>query len=498
VAKSMVVVERLDDRSSRYRLLETQAAFAAERLTAAHEASVIAKRHYNYFVEAVAARTSSAAGAMAGRRVGLVEATWKRREVGNLWAALQWARDNSSDRGFELAAFMTQIGDVELVALRAWLTDLLRQFPIDPTLPGHSSRGTIDRVWIFSAAFELAFRQADYEGALEFARATVAVTEALGSTLANSDPPDLARRYRNSTAMALVKVGHSLRALGQMGAAREAFVRALSLIDRDLGERPLAMVHASLGCLDLCEGRYEEAETMLNIALEVFEEEGSDVPAASVMESIANVKLAQGDVVSAAHRWMTSLSTARTFGDAALQLTCIGGLSRLASARNEYERALRLAAAHERLTKLWAEIDEPYWRDQLSNSVAVSRRELRPKEAQQAWEHGLRWDLDQAVDYALSMSHEMPPTELQITKREIEVVREVTKGATNKEIAGRLFMAERTVEGHLDRIRGKLGLRSRAEVAVWATAHGLAETAQMEKGPLIGVPSSRTSKPHKS
>jgi non-specific serine/threonine protein kinase len=44
---------------------------------------------------------------------------------------------------------------------------------------------------------------------------------------------------------------------------------------------------------------------------------------------------------------------------------------------------------------------------------------------------------------------------------------------TNKEIAKRLFIAERTAEGHVERIRNKLDVRSRTEVATWAVAHGL-------------------------
>jgi DNA-binding NarL/FixJ family response regulator len=44
---------------------------------------------------------------------------------------------------------------------------------------------------------------------------------------------------------------------------------------------------------------------------------------------------------------------------------------------------------------------------------------------------------------------------------------------TNRQIADRLFIAERTAEGHVERIRNKLGFRSRTEVATWAVEHGL-------------------------
>jgi DNA-binding NarL/FixJ family response regulator len=41
----------------------------------------------------------------------------------------------------------------------------------------------------------------------------------------------------------------------------------------------------------------------------------------------------------------------------------------------------------------------------------------------------------------------------------------VAEGHTNREIGQRLFLSEKTVETHLSRVFGKLGARSRAEVA---------------------------------
>lgn len=57
-----------------------------------------------------------------------------------------------------------------------------------------------------------------------------------------------------------------------------------------------------------------------------------------------------------------------------------------------------------------------------------------------------------------------------LTARERQVADLVTEGLTNKQIAVRLTLSERTVEGHLEQIRGKLGLRNRAQIAAWVTA----------------------------
>jgi DNA-binding NarL/FixJ family response regulator len=52
-------------------------------------------------------------------------------------------------------------------------------------------------------------------------------------------------------------------------------------------------------------------------------------------------------------------------------------------------------------------------------------------------------------------------------------VKLISTGMTNREIATKLFIAERTAEGHVERIRNKLDVRSRTEVAVWAAKRGL-------------------------
>lgn len=60
-----------------------------------------------------------------------------------------------------------------------------------------------------------------------------------------------------------------------------------------------------------------------------------------------------------------------------------------------------------------------------------------------------------------------PPT---LTPRQREVAALVAEGLTNREIGRRLGIDERSAEGHLERIRLRLGLRSRAQVAAWYVA----------------------------
>jgi len=60
-----------------------------------------------------------------------------------------------------------------------------------------------------------------------------------------------------------------------------------------------------------------------------------------------------------------------------------------------------------------------------------------------------------------------------LSPREQDILREIARGASNKEIARTLGIAETTVKIHVQHILRKLGLSSRVQVAVWASERGL-------------------------
>lgn len=61
-----------------------------------------------------------------------------------------------------------------------------------------------------------------------------------------------------------------------------------------------------------------------------------------------------------------------------------------------------------------------------------------------------------------------------LSPRELDVVRAVSNGRTNAEIAAELFISLSTVKTHLAGVGAKLGARNRVEIAAWAWANGLA------------------------
>ena len=58
-----------------------------------------------------------------------------------------------------------------------------------------------------------------------------------------------------------------------------------------------------------------------------------------------------------------------------------------------------------------------------------------------------------------------PATGPPLTRREREIAELISRGLTNRQIAARLFISERTVDTHVGRILAKLGCATRAQVA---------------------------------
>ena len=89
--------------------------------------------------------------------------------------------------------------------------------------------------------------------------------------------------------------------------------------------------------------------------------------------------------------------------------------------------------------------------------------------------------LDETIAY--SLTREQPSAAstrsgetVGLTQREREVAALIALGLSNRDIAARLVISERTAEAHVSNLLSKVGLRSRAQLALWAARHGLGGT----------------------
>jgi len=156
------------------------------------------------------------------------------------------------------------------------------------------------------------------------------------------------------------------------------------------------------------------------------------------------------------------------------------------AAPNQPERALQLAASATALRRASGSM-LPAGRSRRASSSSLSRPASRlvRTASRSPGRPAATLALEDAVAMALapagpmpglaSASTPLPSLAIQstdapdpLTAREREVVGLVGQGLTNRQIAERLVVSERTAEWHVANTLGKLGLSTRAQLAVWA------------------------------
>ena len=77
-----------------------------------------------------------------------------------------------------------------------------------------------------------------------------------------------------------------------------------------------------------------------------------------------------------------------------------------------------------------------------------------------------------SVSSTMSDAGTLSPQTANLTGREVEVLRLIAQGATNREIAEQLVISEGTVKNHISNILSRLGLRDRTQAAIYARENG--------------------------
>jgi DNA-binding NarL/FixJ family response regulator len=107
-------------------------------------------------------------------------------------------------------------------------------------------------------------------------------------------------------------------------------------------------------------------------------------------------------------------------------------------------------------------------------SVAALREAMGEDAFHDTWTEGESLSIDEAITYALRGRGERkrPATGWNsLTPAELNVVRLVSEGLSNKDIASRLFLSTRTVQAHLSHVYSKLAISSRVQLAQEAARH---------------------------
>jgi DNA-binding CsgD family transcriptional regulator len=124
----------------------------------------------------------------------------------------------------------------------------------------------------------------------------------------------------------------------------------------------------------------------------------------------------------------------------------------------------------------WQELEVPYEAARVRVLVGLACRQLGDQDGAEMELDAARWVFQQlgaVPDLARVQALPAAPAAGGLTAREVQVLRLVAAGRTNRAIAAELMLSARTVDRHVSNIFTKLGVSSRAEATAWAYQHQL-------------------------
>jgi DNA-binding CsgD family transcriptional regulator len=218
------------------------------------------------------------------------------------------------------------------------------------------------------------------------------------------------------------------------------------------------------------------AEGLLNEALRLQRTLPDQQALIVVLIELGHVLLDRHMVGLAPRSFAEAIELAHTAGERMLLARGLEGLAR-SVANTQTGTAVRLAGAADGLRAALGCTAWPSDRRRLAAWLPIARHTLKASVYRTAWEAGRVASTDQGVAVArglMSRPTNVPRSRPDpLTRREREVVVLLARALSNQEIAAELTISPATARTHVDHVLAKLGLHSRAQVAVWASQRWL-------------------------
>jgi ATP/maltotriose-dependent transcriptional regulator MalT len=280
---------------------------------------------------------------------------------------------------------------------------------------------------------------------------------------------------------------YALSLLGFVAEDREEFTHALALHEEarataTIVDDPawLAWTLRNVGWLTYRCGAVSRGERQLEEALALFRRAGHHHGPAVILADLGDIALTRGELARAAGLWQAKLDEE---WDAVGIRWAVEALAEVAVAYGENESAARLFGAAETLRERLGLSLVPARAAKYEADVAATRAALGEMAFAAAWEAGRTLPERQLREEAARIARDMAKVDhiggdevslrLELTTRELDVLRQVAAGPSNPESAQGLFIRVPTVKRHITNILAKLALPSRSALTAYAHTHGL-------------------------
>ena len=449
------------DDESRYVMLETIRQFGVERADEHGELAVARHRHAVWMAELGEAAREALDTAGEAASFDRLEA-----EHDNFRAALDWAH-RCGDRHLclRLAAALRSFWFVRghFSEGRAWLERALAMAgdaPFDLWAAAAAGGGT------------LAYHQGDYPRAKELANALL--VEAVAG---DASDEILQARFL----LGLIAYDE-----GALTDAQEHLTRAVALARQGGDSKWLALTLSVLGLVTRALGSLQLAASLLEEADALWRARESAWGIGVTALGQATVALDQADAARAAGFCRESLRTRQAENDVWGIAQCLVVTAGIAHLGGDSASAACLLGAEAALRESRGDALSFGLRQIQERTVPMALQRLGEAELRARWDEGRALSLDEVSARALALlqaaAADATPAQdgraaavqaSSLTPRELEVLRLVVAGQTDREIAETLVISRRTAEWHVAGILGKLGVRSRAAAVTAALQSGL-------------------------
>ncbi len=439
------------DGSTRYSMLETIREFGLEQLRTLGEDDEVYQRHLDFLLHAFSEserdwHTPQVAGWL---RLGDAEKE-------NVRFALEWAIANNPISGLRLARFFAWYWFMRgsVPESQRWLIQgLANAGNVPDDLRAHVLWGIGSNATIL--------------GDFTQARAAQEDARAIYSDLGDD-----------------VGVGNCLHGLsriahfsGDVDPAVDLYESAVEIFRQHHHPR-LMVTLSNLGLALLQTKQLERASVVLDEALALAERHGHVWHVAQILNVQGDLALARGELPSARRLLRRCVQITYDAGDPRFLAQTFESCAWLATHEGAVSHAAQLIGAVARLRDTIGVPVPPLARRDYNRHLPVIEAQLGAEGWQHEWTIGYGLLLSNAIDVALEGLKDIPivsPSQRgSLTDREIEVLRLIAGGRSNKEIASELCLSIRTVERHINNLYRKIDAQNKADATAFALRHDLA------------------------